>query len=66
MKSVKVQYRGPLAQSRARAILAQRHKEEYQVIYREEMMKLGGKPHPAKEQKIKSLEEQLKRLRESQ
>jgi hypothetical protein len=53
---------GVMAQSHARKQLLKNHREEYDSIYRAEMIRLGGTPKPTREEKILLLQDQIEKL----
>jgi hypothetical protein len=53
---------GVLAQNYARKVLLEKYRDEYNAIYRAEMIRLGGKPRPTKEEKIQMLKTQIAEL----
>ena len=53
---------GVLAQNHARKVLLEKYRDEYNAIYRAEMIRLGGKPRPTKEEKIQMLKAQIAEL----
>lgn len=50
------------AQNYARKMLVQRHRAEYDEIYRAEVIRLGGKLAPTKAEKIAKLKAQIAEL----
>ncbi|NBT46619.1 MAG: hypothetical protein EBT07_02200 [Actinobacteria bacterium] len=57
---------GAKAQNYARKELVKRHRKEFEEIYRAEVIRLGGKLRPTKEDKIKKLKELLAELEAEQ
>jgi ClpP class serine protease len=53
---------GVIAQNHARKVLLEKYRDEYNAIYRAEMIRLGGRPRPTKEEKIQMLKEQIEKL----
>jgi|LakMenE01Jun11ns_1017448.scaffolds.fasta_scaffold7676113_2 hypothetical protein len=54
---------GVMAQSYARKQLLNNHREEYDKLYRSEMIRLGGTPKPTTEEKILLLQDQIEKLK---
>lgn len=55
-------YANVMAQNHARRILLEKYREEYNALYRAEVIRLGGKVRPSKEEKIEKLKAQLAEL----
>jgi hypothetical protein len=52
------------AQNLARRELMRRHRDEYQELYRSNVLQMGGSVRPSKEQRIAALEKQIAELKE--
>jgi len=53
---------GVQAQNHARKVLVERHRAEYEEIYRAEVLRLGGKLRLTKQEKIARLQAQIAKL----
>ena len=59
---MKTEYANSQAQAFARRTLLEKYREEYNELYRAEVIRLGGKVRPSKQEKIEKLKAQLAEL----
>lgn len=54
------------AQNYARKYIVKKYRQEYDMIYRAEVIRLGGKLAPTKEEKIEKLKAAIRQLEETE
>lgn len=59
---MKSEYANSRAQAFARKTLLEKYRDEYNELYRSEVIRLGGNVRPSKQEKIEKLKAQLREL----